>query len=251
MALICAAPCHAEAQSIFQFLFGNPPSVQTHPQTRDGRYRNAPSRRYRSSGKYTTMCVRLCDGFYFPIQSQVSRRNLHHQAQACKQRCNTGAKLFYMPANSTNIDNMVDLSGRRYADLENAYVYRKRLIGGCSCRPAPWSQAERARHSHYHAIAAMNAAQEREEKLRSLANNSIATTQEQGDEETRSDVMESRYVTVAEDGTQTTVSLAKITQRTKPRKKRYARKNKKRKKIKKANSWTMPSATKYRWPGDS
>jgi hypothetical protein len=44
---------------------------------------------------------------------------------------------------------MVDLSGRSYASLPNAFRYRKALVEGCSCKPAPWSVEEAARHQGY------------------------------------------------------------------------------------------------------
>jgi len=44
---------------------------------------------------------------------------------------------------------MVDLTGRRYDQLDRAFVYRKKLIDGCACRPMPWTAAERARHNRY------------------------------------------------------------------------------------------------------
>lgn len=36
-----------------------------------------------------------------------------------------------------------------YARLPNAFLYRKKRIASCSCRPAPWSHEERARHASY------------------------------------------------------------------------------------------------------
>ena len=36
-----------------------------------------------------------------------------------------------------------------YKRLENAFLYRKKYVANCVCRPAPWSPEERARHAMY------------------------------------------------------------------------------------------------------
>ena len=279
----------AKAQSVLQLLFGSPQSVKT-PQ----RYQHAPSSRqaYRStrtyhkssSRKYRTMCVRLCDGFYFPIQSHTSRRNLRRDAKTCKMRCQTNARLFYMPANSTNVKNMVDLAGRRYRDLNNAFVYRKRLISGCTCRPMPWSYTERVRHERYAIIAAMDAAQKKQAEITQALKEERKKLAAAKDKSAKPDIIASRYVSaepdimasryVTIDETKSTshptrrIAKAKRSKFSKKhnakrktkyntkRKTKYAaeRKTKKASKKKpthKPNSWFISSGSKYKWPGDS
>jgi hypothetical protein len=98
---------------------------------------------------YRTMCVRLCDGYYFPISSVVTRDGLGRDAEACSARCGAEARLFYHPGSSSDVADMVDLTGMAYSALPNAFRYRKALVEGCQCRPQPWSEAERARHRGY------------------------------------------------------------------------------------------------------
>lgn len=105
-------------------------------------------------GTYRTLCVRLCDGFYFPISDGVRRERLYNDSHACSQRCEGEARLFYYPTAGGSVETMVDLTGRRYADLPNAFHYRKALVNGCACKPAPWSAQEAARHQRYAAEAA-------------------------------------------------------------------------------------------------
>jgi hypothetical protein len=70
--------------------------------------------------------VRLCDGRYFPVQA---RRNM-----STVEQCNT-----FCPASKTKvfagggIEHAVAGDGRRYVDLPNAFLYRERLVPGCTC----------------------------------------------------------------------------------------------------------------------
>lgn len=98
---------------------------------------------------FRTMCVRLCDGFYFPISFRVRRGSFYRDNRACMKRCDGKVRLFYYPSAGASIENMVDLSGRAYRSLPNAFQYRKALVAGCACRAAPWTAEEEARHSEY------------------------------------------------------------------------------------------------------
>ena len=99
--------------------------------------------------QYRTLCVRTCDGFYFPIGDNVGRERLHQDARACTARCDGEAKLFYYPTNGGSVETMVDMTGRPYAQTETAFLYRKTLVQGCTCKAAPWSAESAARHQGY------------------------------------------------------------------------------------------------------
>jgi len=98
---------------------------------------------------YRTLCVRLCDGFYFPIGDSVRRERLYTDNRTCMRRCDGEARLFYYPTDGGSPETMIDLAGRSYATLPNAFRYRKTLVAGCSCKPEPWSPQEAARHAGY------------------------------------------------------------------------------------------------------
>ena len=100
-------------------------------------------------GTYRTLCVRLCDGFYFPISGATSGSGLSRDADACSASCGTEARLFYHPNGGGDVDSMVDLTGLAYSALPNAFRYRKTLVPECRCRPQPWSDAELQRHRAY------------------------------------------------------------------------------------------------------
>ncbi len=163
----------AEAQGFFQQLFGLSPAPHavTRPSARPSRATingwpqpansaapydpNQPARTApQGSGSYTTMCVRMCDGFYFPISHRVPRSRFHRDADICRERCpGSEARLFYHSSASGSMRDAADLTGRAYARLPIAFRHRKQLVKGCGCKPEPWSVEALARHEGY-AIAA-------------------------------------------------------------------------------------------------
>jgi hypothetical protein len=74
----------------------------------------------------TTYCVRLCDGRYFPLQRHAGATPL----QMCSAFCPAAkTKVFTGP----QIDHAYASDGARYADLENAFVYRQKIVPDCTC----------------------------------------------------------------------------------------------------------------------
>lgn len=120
------------------------------------------------SGTYRTMCVRLCDGFYFPISFGVRRESFYRDNRACMKRCDGKARLFFYPTMGGSIKKMIDLSGRSYKSLPNAYRYRKSLVSGCTCQAEPWSAEAKARHLDYAAEQAERAALASQTKKRKV-----------------------------------------------------------------------------------
>ncbi len=105
-------------------------------------------------GRYKTMCVRLCDGFYFPISNSAPRRAFYRDAEMCQSQCDSETRLFFMPKDGGSIEEARDQSGLNYKELPNAFVYRDTLDQSCTCRAKPWSEAERNRHKRYAMIEA-------------------------------------------------------------------------------------------------
>ena len=145
------------AQSVFSDLFSwiakpNPPKVRPVERSEDPYglvpRSSSPRMSYRSS-KYRTVVVRLCDGYYFPISNSSSRNRFHGDAEQCQLRCQGSSRLYYMPSGTADINSALDISGKPYKRLENAFLYRKKYVANCACRPAPWSLEERPRHAMY------------------------------------------------------------------------------------------------------
>lgn len=79
-----------------------------------------------NSGPAKAFCVRSCDGHYFPVLSH----NGMSAAEACRSFCPaTQTKLF----TGSEIDYATANDGSRYADMPNAYAYRKKIASNCTC----------------------------------------------------------------------------------------------------------------------
>lgn len=137
---------------IFGFLFGPAePDLYRKP----GHYNSNRDRYYSPSyntaptgyGRYRTMCVRMCDGYYFPISNATSSRHFKSDAQRCELSCSSPAKLFYHSSYGGSPANMVDMQGRPYSTLENAFLYREKYIASCKCKPDPWSDQAREEYA--------------------------------------------------------------------------------------------------------
>jgi hypothetical protein len=78
-------------------------------------------------------CVRLCDGFYFPVGPTTSGRSAQAQAAACSQMCPAAQVALYALPNGGEVAEAVSPSGQRYASLETAYHFRTNLSASCTC----------------------------------------------------------------------------------------------------------------------
>jgi hypothetical protein len=143
----------AGAQGFFQQLFGGQQLPSPPPRPYPGIGRMSPYQSYSDGydrgGTYRTLCVRLCDGYYFPISFSTTRSEFAHDADKCSAACGGEARLFYHPNPGGEVETMVDLTGMGYAQLSTAFRYRKTLVKGCTCRPQPWTEAEARRHQSY------------------------------------------------------------------------------------------------------
>jgi hypothetical protein len=79
-----------------------------------------------SGGGRVAYCVRLCDGRYFPIHRNANA----NPAQLCSAFCPAAKTQVF---NGSQIDHAYASNGQRYADLDNAFVYRERVIDNCTC----------------------------------------------------------------------------------------------------------------------
>lgn len=96
-----------------------------------------------------TMCVRTCDGYYWPVRYPATRADFSKDANVCNSTCGAEAKLYYRSGPGAEPEEMKDAEGNSYGASKTAFAYRKGLMKGCSCRSMPWSEAERARHEGY------------------------------------------------------------------------------------------------------
>lgn len=89
-------------------------------------------------GNYRTMCVRTCDGFFFPISSNTSPQSFERDELACKLMCpGTETNLFFHRSNTQESQDMISYRDQTpYTDQEYAFVFRTKAPNSsqaCSC----------------------------------------------------------------------------------------------------------------------
>lgn len=102
--------------------------------------------------RYRTVCVRLCDGHFFPVGEKTSFRNLKRDADICDSRCTVPSRLYIAPTSKdpqAARTQYTSLDGQLYRDLKTAYLYRTQYVKGCTCMPEPGSVASVKRHKIY------------------------------------------------------------------------------------------------------
>lgn len=86
-------------------------------------------------GTFRTVCVRTCDGFYFPISYSTSSDRFRDDEQTCQRMCPAAEVSLYTYHNpGEEMSQAVSLNGRLYTELPNAFQYRKSMSPECSCR---------------------------------------------------------------------------------------------------------------------
>ncbi len=144
-AVTAAAPAQPKPprqRNFFETLFGLPAQEEPDAALAPNGDVLAPTEEPKSS-YYRTVCVRTCDGYYFPISNGASPQRFQADEERCRRLCPaTEAQLFAYPT-SGSIKNASSVSGQPYMSLPNALRYRKEFVPSCSCR-APgqsWAQA--------------------------------------------------------------------------------------------------------------
>lgn len=109
----------------------------------------------RPAGTYRTVCVRLCDGYYFPVSFAVGADGLERDRGVCESRCGAQGRLFVHRNPGGSTDDLQDLAGRPYRQLRTAFLYRTEFVPSCKCQPDPWETASQDRHRLYALAAAV------------------------------------------------------------------------------------------------
>lgn len=96
----------------------------------------------RESGRSTprrsarNFCVRICDGYFFPLDGMKNKGDEGRQA-ACETICPGAQMSVYSTRPGEEIENARSMrDSRPYGELENAFLHRLRRVQNCSCRSA-------------------------------------------------------------------------------------------------------------------
>ncbi|RUO99125.1 DUF2865 domain-containing protein [Hyphomicrobium sp.] len=88
---------------------------------------------------YRTLCVRLCDGFYFPVSFSTLPSHFAQDAESCTSHCAAPTELYYYPNPGGTVEQSVALQNQEpYNKLKFAFRYRKEYVQGCSCKAAEY-----------------------------------------------------------------------------------------------------------------
>jgi hypothetical protein len=90
-------------------------------------------------GGSRTVCVRTCDGYFFPLPTG----GREGAAEMCQALCPAAQTEVFNMQPGGQIERAASQGGKAYTDLQNASVYERSLVPSCSCK-APgqtWAQA--------------------------------------------------------------------------------------------------------------
>ncbi|MGI6245708.1 MAG: DUF2865 domain-containing protein [Pseudochelatococcus sp.] len=136
----------ARPRGFLERLFGGPqdvfegaPPPEPVPERDIGPVTDRPTTE-RGLGGAQPVCVRLADGYFFPLGTRY--RGREQAQQICQAQCPaTRTELFFM-AEGGKIERAQSVTGTPYSTLPTALVYQKRLVPEAACLPAGQSWAE-------------------------------------------------------------------------------------------------------------
>ena len=116
-------------------LFGNWGSEDDGPRS-DNNFGSLPF------ATYKTVCVRLCDGFFFPVSFSTLPNHFGRDAEQCQSRCAAPVELYYHQNPGGDIKQAVSAKSQTpYTSLKTAFRYTKEYTQGCSCKETEYVPA--------------------------------------------------------------------------------------------------------------
>lgn len=99
---------------------------------------------------YRTVCVRLCDGYYWPISFSTTPDGFRRDRDACENSCGgSPTRLFVHAVPGGSPERMQDLAGQPYTRLKTAFRFQTTYDAACKCSAHPWEQQAKDRHRAY------------------------------------------------------------------------------------------------------
>ena len=99
------------------------------------------------SSTYRTLCVRSCDGYYWPISFSTVPARFAEDGRTCQRMCPAAQVTLFAHRNpGEEVAQAVSLNGQVYGDMPNAFLYRKQVNPACSCRRAGETWAHALQH---------------------------------------------------------------------------------------------------------
>ncbi|WP_027166355.1 DUF2865 domain-containing protein [Mesorhizobium sp. WSM3224] len=81
----------------------------------------------RLGGEFRTMCVRTCDGYFFPMSNAASVGDFERDQKNCESSCpGTEVQVFYTRGMDDDSGSMTSsVTGQPYSELPTAYLYKQ------------------------------------------------------------------------------------------------------------------------------
>jgi len=102
-------------------------------------------RRLPSGGTFRTLCVRTCDGYFFPVSFSTGKSQFANDEARCSEICPAAQTELYVYRNPGGDQaQMMSLAGDLYSEQPFAYRYKSEFVEGCSCRASRQSRLRSA-----------------------------------------------------------------------------------------------------------
>ncbi|MFO1126028.1 MAG: DUF2865 domain-containing protein [Methylocystis sp.] len=98
----------------------------------DGRPRGGPM----------AICVRDCDGGFFPLSYSARSANLDDLASMCRALCPNAQVKLYTASQYKGLSSALSIDGEAYSDHPNGHKFEKVYDPACGCKPPDQSWAE-------------------------------------------------------------------------------------------------------------
>lgn len=147
IAALDANSCNAEPSLPDDPQYAPPPSIDDQAMRDDtfiplgggqGRRRSYVPSGMQPLSHLNTVCVRTCDGGFFPLSSNATSMDFARDADTCAKMCpGVDTELFYHDVSVGETSDMISTAtGAPYSAMPNAFVYKNRKPGeksSCSC----------------------------------------------------------------------------------------------------------------------
>jgi hypothetical protein len=135
-AVAAAPPPQQRSTNLFEALFGPGPGSILAPSAGGGFVGGGDT--------YRTVCVRTCDGFFYPISFATNASRFGEDEMTCRKSCPAAEVMLFSHRNpGEDINQAVSTAGNQpYTSLPNAFKYRQAWDNSCSCRRAGESWAQ-------------------------------------------------------------------------------------------------------------
>ena len=126
----------AQSRNLFETLFGSGFGT---------RQRSEQSSSDGAGSGYRTVCVRTCDGYFFPISFSTSQDRFRDDEATCQRMCPASEVQLYSHRNpGEDMRQAVSANGGKlYTELPTAFKYKTEWSNACVCKQAneSWANA--------------------------------------------------------------------------------------------------------------